>query len=75
MKSNYLWSQLFKAAEVGNFEKCKVILEKNHDKNSPNQFGTTPLHVAAKNGHLEVTKLLLGKVQNKNPASFSGYTN
>ena len=37
MKSNNLWSQLFKAAEVGDFEKCKVILEKNHNKNSPNQ--------------------------------------
>ena len=59
MKSNNLWSQLFKAAEVGDFEKCKVILEKNHDKNSPNQFGTTPLHVAAKNGHEDILRLIM----------------
>ena len=74
MKSNNLWTQLFKAAELGNLEKCKLILEKVGNKNQPNKFGITPLHIAAKNGHLEVTKLFLGKVQKKNPACHDGLT-
>ena len=74
MKSNNLWTQLFKAAELGNLEKCKLILEKVGNKNQPNKFGITPLHMAAKNGHLEVTKLFLGKVHNKNPACHDGLT-
>ena len=74
MNSKYYRKQLFKAVEVGNFEKCKVILEKIRHKNPPNQLGVTPLHIAAKNGYLEIVRSLLGKVQNKNPACHEGIT-
>ena len=37
------------------------------------EFGT-PLHVAASCGHLEVCKLILQHVQDKNPADYQEWT-
>ena len=38
MKSNNYWPQFFKAAEVGDFEKCQVILDKIEDKNQKDKW-------------------------------------
>ena len=42
---------------------CRLIIGKIQDKNPPNHFGSTPLHWAAKNGHFEVCKLIIGEVK------------
>jgi hypothetical protein len=42
--------------------------------NLPNGFGETALHFAAKNGYLNVCKLIAENVQEKNPKDFSGVT-
>ena len=38
------------------------------------QFGFTPLHYAAKEGHLDVCRLILERVEDKNPEAIGGWT-
>ena len=38
------------------------------------QWNETPLHYAAQNGHLEVSKLILDNIEDKNPGTRSGKT-
>ena len=44
------------------------------NKNITNDWGYTPLHGAAEFGHVEICKLILNKVQNKNPKDHNGET-
>ena len=37
-------------------------------------FGLTPLHVAARNGHLEVCKLIIANTEERNPIDNFGLT-
>ena len=39
------------------------------DKNPENQYGLTPLHAAAFLGHVEIVKLILPFLGDKNPIS------
>ena len=43
-------------------------------ENCKDNEGRTPLHEAANGGHLEMCKLLIGKMQEKNPVDNSGWT-
>ena len=44
-----------------------MIIKNVEDKNPRNHFvGTTPLHLAARRGHLEVCKLIIEFIENKN---------
>ena len=45
-----------------------MILSSIDEKNPTDMMGGTPLHEAADNGHLEIVKLIMGHVKNKNPA-------
>ena len=38
------------------------------------QFGFTPLHYAAKDGHVQVCQLILAQVRDKNPEAIGGWT-
>ena len=44
-----------------------TIFERAEDKNPKDNFGFTPLHLAAENGHLELCQLIIENVQDKNP--------
>ena len=44
------------------------------DKNPARNDGYTPLHVAAKNGHLEICNLIIDSVNDKNPPTNRGVT-
>ena len=44
------------------------------DKNPANEDGITPLHNAARAGHLEICKLILQNVDMKNPPDSTGET-
>ena len=43
------------------------FVENLQDKNPVNYAGYTPLHRAARKGHLNICKLIIQNVQNKNP--------
>ena len=60
---------MHRAAKEGNFEVCKIIIDKNKKKRKKNRqdinpfgnwLGWTPLHFAADNGHLEICMLIRG---------------
>ena len=42
------------------------------EENSKDNDGMTPLHLAAQNGHLEVTQLIMSNVHEKSPLSNQG---
>ena len=44
------------------------------DKNPVDNFGVTPFHSAAQNGHLTVCKLIIEKAKDKNPKDMIGET-
>ena len=49
----------------------------NLDKNPATSTGATPLHVAAKNGHFKIYKLIVENIENvvdKNPPTKKGLT-
>ena len=63
-----------KAANEGNLDFVRWIIEKVGDKNPPlkNLEGTwdnyrTPLHIAASHGHLEICRLIMDHLEDKNP--------
>ena len=49
-------------------------MKKLEDKNPKSEDGTTPLHNAAKNGHLEAFKTICSKVKEKSPKDDTGKT-
>ena len=46
------WTPLHEAAQIGNLEICLMIMDSVDEKSPKIKDGTTPLHVAAENGHL-----------------------
>lgn len=67
-------SPMHVAADVGNFNLCQYIIDKNEDKNPKNIDGETPLHWAAEKGHLDICDLILNNVNDKNPRDNLGIT-
>ena len=49
-------------------------MEKVDNKNPAKNNGWTPLHFAARNGHLEACRAIMGKTVDKNPKANDGLT-
>ena len=43
------------------------------DKNPKGIYGLTPFHIAAREGHLEICKLIISKIKNKSPKDNFGW--
>ena len=68
------WSPLHIAAKFG-LELFKEIVFKFKKINPANNNGETPLHSAAKSGHLDICKFILENIQeDKNPEDNVGFT-
>ena len=52
----------------------QLLIEHGADPNVVNNYGSTPLHLAARNGHKEVTKLLIERGTDMDKADNDGYT-
>ncbi|MBS9530968.1 ankyrin repeat domain-containing protein [Wolbachia endosymbiont of Rhagoletis cerasi] len=50
---------LHHAAEIGDKEEVKALIEIEEDINSRDKYGSTPLHYAASKGHIEILRSLL----------------
>ena len=59
---DFFWWQIIDKKNSISFRFCTDVQDKN-----PNINGLTPLHLAAKNGHGEVVKILLDVFDDKNP--------
>merc|ERR1712029_855014 len=59
------WTVLHKAAFYGHLNIVKYYTDQLI--NPRNEFGTTPLHIAAQKGQLDVMKHLVPLLENKNP--------
>ena len=57
------------AAEHGQLEACKLIIDKAMDKNPVDKCGDTPLHDAAHNGHLHVYQGIMQYSEHNNPGN------
>ena len=53
---------------------CKLIISNSNDKNPANSKGFTPLHFAARKGHLDICKLIMKHSGHKNPSAKNGIT-
>ena len=53
---------------------CLEITDNADDKNPKTSLGITPLHEAAKNGHLSVCRLIVENIDDKNPKNNFGVT-
>ena len=53
------WTLLHHAADCGNLECCKLLLENGADVNYKTHGGTTPLHLSCLNGDLVTTQIFI----------------
>ena len=53
---------------------CKLLMECLHEKNPKTIRNETPLHFAARNGHLSICKLIINNISDKNPIDSYGQT-
>ena len=49
-------------------------IHNGHDNNPADNQGFTPLQIAAQTGHLDIYKLIIDQVENKNPTDKDGTT-
>ena len=63
LKDGKEWKELnlglIEASREGQLEKVKLLLKKGAVISTRNRFGNTALHYAARNGHMNVLKVLL----------------
>ena len=75
-------TNLHEAAENGNLSAFKSIIENmlsadivnTEDFNPEDGEGQTPFHLAAKNGHGEICRLIMANIVDKNPVNHNGET-
>jgi cytohesin len=66
--------ELLKAAENGNLIKVQTALENGANPNAKNNNnGSTPLHIAAYKGHVEIVKILLDRGADLNAKDNTGH--
>merc|ERR1712168_219625 len=70
-----LWSRmsLVRAVQDNNVSLCRKIIQCGHNSNPADELHT-PLHQAAEWGHLEICRLIIDSVEEKNPANGRGST-
>lgn len=71
---DYFDPPLVKAANSGNLEVVKALVDKGVVLNQKNKSGRTPIWVAAEKGHLDVVRYLVDKGADPNEADNIGQT-
>ena len=65
---------ILEAADEGNITEIKRQLDFGKDVNSKNQFGATPLHFAAKQGHKNLATILITEGADTNAEAYDKST-
>ena len=65
---------IWEAADEGNITEIKRQLDFGKDVNSKNQFGATPLHFAAKQGHKNLATILITEGADTNAEAYDKST-
>jgi ankyrin repeat protein len=65
---------LFSAAESGNLERVRLLVEQGADKDKGNSDGRTPLFQASCNNHLDVVEYLVEQGASLDKADNYGHT-
>jgi len=65
-------AELIKASQSGDIVKVLELLDQASDSNVVGEFGYTPLHVAAREGHMEVAALLIDRGANVEAVTTGG---
>ncbi|WP_410542724.1 ankyrin repeat domain-containing protein [Wolbachia endosymbiont of Tetranychus urticae] len=63
-------SKLLNAAERGDIDEVKHLINEGADVNAKDVYEKTPLHWAAEKGHKEIVEILLKKGANVNSVDF-----
>ena len=50
--------------QKGHLNVCKLIIDNTKDKNPKSINGQTPLHLAARYGHVEICQLIIERIEN-----------
>ena len=66
--------EILKILEEDNMEIARLLFKKGGDLNSRTNEGDTPLHAAARYGHIEMVKFILANVVDKHPVNDYGQT-
>ena len=69
-----LEKNIWNAADEGNIEEVKQHLDSGIDVNAKNQFGATPLHFAAKQGHKNLATILITEGADTNAEAYDKST-
>ncbi|MEM4720009.1 MAG: ankyrin repeat domain-containing protein, partial [Candidatus Bilamarchaeaceae archaeon] len=67
-------SKLIEAANTGNAELVKRLIERGADVNAETRFGETVLRYALEKGHTEIAKLLIERGADVNAKNKDGWT-
>jgi len=67
-------ASLHEVIKGGNIEVTKLLIEHNANVNKADEYGQTPLYMAAGGGHLETVKLLIEHNADVNKSNFIGVT-
>ena len=75
IKDSNGWTALHYAAQNGDFESVKILIDKKGDFNSFSNNGRTPLHLAAKMNRKNIVNYLVDKILEKFKSNSSKYLN
>ena len=75
IKDSNGWTALHYAAQIGDLESVKILIEKKADINAFSNNGRTPLHMAAKMNRKDVVNYLVDKILEKYKTNNQIYLN
>ena len=68
------WSALFTLHSEASVESVKIMASLFENPNAPDEFGKTPIYMAAEMGHINIVKILAPLTDNPNAPDKNGHT-
>ena len=68
------WKKICRAAKNGDTDFVKILAHLTNNPNAPDEYGRTPIYLAAFKGHTEIVKILAPLTNNPNAPNNDGET-